>query len=480
MRYLQTKFLMLNVAASLLVSLLMTGCGGGGRSQVPSASTSIGRGSPQSIGNKLSGVNFGQYLNGITNVGDPISSSQLQTELAYVAANFTTVRTFSSTGGMELAPSIAKGLGLRVAAGCWIDGKQSPSQRQQEIANLISNCNSGSVDVAIVGSETLLRGDLKNTQLIAYINQVRSQVPTTVKVTTVDTWNVLINYPDVIASCDEVWVNMYPFWEGVSIQSDTSQLDIDYVKLGDRAGTKKIVISETGWPSSGGAHGSAVPSVPNEAQYFKDFVSWAQGRGVDYCYFEMFDEVGKTQEPGNVDSHWGLWDDSFNLKSGCNAGFNTTASGSGPSFPYTPIANVPQAVNDLGRLIGQQQADVVVPGGNQINPNFSAADQQAFESSGRLTQIVQTVTSTSTFTAGVAAIQGLDASTQSTIYADYQRPDWLTWTMLGGISDQGTTNAGYVVEQEIANALTQAVQQAVSHKSATRYNKTVKFGIRSR
>ena len=47
-----------------------------------------------------------------------------------------------------------------------------------------------------------------------------------------------------------------------------------------------------------------------------------------------------------------------------------------PSFPYTPIAGMPNAVNDLGRLIGQQQRNVVTPGGDQFNPGFSAVDQQ--------------------------------------------------------------------------------------------------------
>jgi exo-beta-1,3-glucanase (GH17 family) len=419
------------------------------------------------VGNKLSGVCFGQYINGMTSPGQTVTTDQLQEELAYVANNFKSVRFYSSTGGMENAPAIAKMLGLTVAAGCLIDSTQTAEQTQLEIMNLINNCNAGDVDVAVVGNETLDGGVLTPAQLIGYINEVRAAIPSTIPVTTADTWDELVNNPDVIAACDQVWANIYPYWEAVSIQNDVSQLNSDYTRLSDMAGTKKIVISESGWPSGGTANGSAVPSVANGAQYFSDFVSWADGRGIPFYYFEMFDEVGKKPEPGGVDAYWGLWSNSFALKPGYAAGFIATASGSGPSFPYTAIPNVPQAVNNLGFLIGQEQADVVTPGGTANDPLYSAADQQAFDSSGKLSQIVQTVEGTTTFSAGVSAIEGLSSSTQAAVYSAFETADWPTWATLGQVSSQGTTSAGYAVEEEIADGLTTAVQQAVSSTSST-------------
>jgi hypothetical protein len=130
------------------------------------------------------------------------------------------------------------------------------------------------------------------------------------------------------------------------------------------------------------------------------------------------------------------------------------------SFTYVPIANVPTAVNNLGCLIGQEQRYVVTPGGNQYNPGFSAVDQSNFDNSNKLTSIVSQVTASQTFTLGVAAIRTLPPTTQQAVFTSYSAPIDPTWAMTGQIGD-GTTTAGEAVEQEIATALTNAVEAAL-------------------
>jgi beta-glucanase (GH16 family) len=136
--------------------------------------------------------------------------------------------------------------------------------------------------------------------------------------------------------------------------------------------------------------------------------------------------------------------------------------GGEPTFNYSPISGVPQAVNDLGCLIDQEQRDVVTPGGSESNPGFSAADQQNFDNSNRLAQIVDSVTSSVIFANGVAALKALPADTQNSILSSYQTPLYPTWAMLSVISAAGTTDAGYAVEQKIATALTNAVRAALA------------------
>ncbi len=60
------------------------------------------------------------------------------------------------TTGLENFPPIARSMGLKVAAGAWIS--TNGTQNNLEIANLIAAANAGNVDIAIVGSEALLRG----------------------------------------------------------------------------------------------------------------------------------------------------------------------------------------------------------------------------------------------------------------------------------------------------------------------------------
>lgn len=459
-------------AAMLLLTLLAVGCGssthtgtggntggggtGGGGDNPDTPVTPV---LPTSIGNKLYGVDLGPYLTGNPNNGDVVTEATLRSCVQLISVNFQSCRVFSTTAGLERFPAIAKEYGLRVAVGAWLSRDVSANER--EITGLITLCQTGQVDVAIVGSETLLRNDLTDAQLIGYINRVRATGVTT---TTADTWNALINHPAVLDACDEIWANFYPYWEGVAIENAFQQLQSDYDHLLTYTNGKRVVVSETGWPSAGDTNLLAVPSPSNQSSYFADFIAWARGRQLDYYIFEAFDEPWKVSEPGGVGQHWGLWDATMQLKSGCASGFLTNATNltiPELDFPYTPIEDVPAEINDLGHLIGQQQRNVVTPGGSEWNPGFSSADQAQFEQSGRLAGIVSIVQASDAFTQAVPVLRGLSTETRDRVLAAYRRPIYPTWAMNGHIGSDGTTNAGYAVESEIANALADAVRDAL-------------------
>lgn len=135
------------------------------------------------------------------------------------------------------------------------------------------------------------------------------------------------------------------------------------------------------------------------------------------------------------------------------------------SFNFQAIPDVPPTVNALGKLIGQQQRDVVTPGGDQFHPGFSAEDQRTFETSHQLEKIVASVTGNQIFTDGVETLAGLPAPTQTRVYAAYATPIDRTWAENGRIGD-GVTDAGKAVESEIAIALTSAVEAAVRAHSS--------------
>ena len=82
------------------------------------------------------------------------------------------------------------------------------------------------------------------------------------------------------------------------------------------AGSKDVIVSETGWPSGGDVIGSAVPTQENAAFYFKSFIAWAHANKVPYFYFEAFDESWKAKYEGVQGAHWGIWDKEGHLKPG--------------------------------------------------------------------------------------------------------------------------------------------------------------------
>jgi len=63
---------------------------------------------------------------------------------------------------------------------------------------------------------------------------------------------------------------------------------------------KKVIISETGWPTKGERYGGAVPSYENSLSYFLQTQKWVSDENIDMFYFSSFDEIWKMirNEPG--------------------------------------------------------------------------------------------------------------------------------------------------------------------------------------
>ena len=53
---------------------------------------------------------------------------------------------------------------------------------------------------------------------------------------------------------------------------------------------KKVIISETGWPSKGKNVGEAFPTEENAMKFFINIQKWSAEKGVELFYFSSFDE----------------------------------------------------------------------------------------------------------------------------------------------------------------------------------------------
>jgi len=83
----------------------------------------------------------------------------------------------------------------------------------------------GLVDIAAVGNEVLHRGEISELELIEYINRVREALPDTIPVGYVDAYYQFLDKPALIAACDVILANFYPFWEGANNAFATSYLN---------------------------------------------------------------------------------------------------------------------------------------------------------------------------------------------------------------------------------------------------------------
>jgi exo-beta-1,3-glucanase (GH17 family)/cellulose synthase/poly-beta-1,6-N-acetylglucosamine synthase-like glycosyltransferase len=231
-------------------------------------------------------------------------TAQIRADLKTLAPLTRAIRTYSSTGGVELVPGIASEFGLRVTAGAWIDKNQDRNEREirsvVDLAKRHSNING-----IIVGNETIFRGEQKTSDLIQMIQRVKRS--TNVPVTTGEIWHVWIEHPELVSAVDYIAAHILPYWEGFSQQQAVDQAILIYDKLRQAYPGKRIVIAEFGWPSAGYNLKSANPGRIEQAIALRDFVTRADAYGIDYNIVEAIDQPWKIFE-GGVGPYWGIFD----------------------------------------------------------------------------------------------------------------------------------------------------------------------------
>ncbi len=270
------------------------------------------------VSKKKIAVNVGFYQEGNPNYGSPVTKTAIKKQLNAVKKYADTVRFYSSTGDVAAAYKIAHDMGFKVVGTAWLSGKDTAADKK-ELDGLIALCNKGYVQVACVGSETLLRGDLTSSKLIKYIKYVRKNLKKSVRskvaVTTADDLDKLLANDKVCKACDILAVNNYPFWGGITIKRAVEAFARNIETIQQAYPTKEILISETGWPTAGDTNGKAKPSEKNAAKYFSGVRAWSLKTKTVVLWFDAADEPWKETAEGSVGSHWGLMKKNFKLKS---------------------------------------------------------------------------------------------------------------------------------------------------------------------
>ncbi|WP_445747126.1 MFS transporter [Polaribacter sp.] len=258
----------------------------------------------------LHGLCFSPYVEG-QKAGDILSASQITRRIDIIAPHTKWIRSFSCTEGNELIPQIAHQKGLKTVVGAWIS--KDKERNDKEIQSLIKLAKEGLVDIATIGNEVLHRQEISESELISYIKQVKDALPN-IQVGYVDAYYQFLNRPNLVSICDVLLVNFYPFWEGSKIDYAPSYLDNMLHLTQKVAFGKKIIVSETGWPSKGEVVQEAVPSEKNAIKYFIAAQNWAENNRIEMFYFSSFDESWKVNQEGIVGAAWGIWDKNENLK----------------------------------------------------------------------------------------------------------------------------------------------------------------------
>lgn len=259
---------------------------------------------------KMHGICFSPY-EGNQKPGDSISEDQVRRKLAVVQPFTQWIRVFSCTEGNEIIPKIAKEMGLNTLVGAWLG--EDEDKNELELQALVDLAHAGFVDVAAVGNEVMYRKEMSESQLIAYINRAKVALPN-IPVGYVDAYYEFTNRPKITEACDVILANCYPYWEACHIDYSLLYMKQMYYQAKQAAAGKKVIITETGWPSAGGALGAAEPGYENALKYFINAQSWSQREAIEMFYFSAFDESWKVGSEGSVGAFWGLWDENEQRK----------------------------------------------------------------------------------------------------------------------------------------------------------------------
>ncbi len=259
----------------------------------------------------MHGLCFSLYEDG-QKPGDVITEEQVRRRMEIIKPYTKWVRSFSCTEGNEFIPKIAREYGIKTLVGAWLG--DDPEINEREIEGLIQLTNEGFVDIAAVGNEVLYRNDLSEEELIGFIERVKVELPEGIPVGYVDAYYEFSEHPRITTLCDVILANCYPYWEGCPFEYSLGHMQQMFGQATHAANGKKVIITETGWPSQGTGLKGARPSAENAMKYFINAQVWSAKQNIEMFYFSSFDESWKVGPEGDVGAYWGLWDKDEKLK----------------------------------------------------------------------------------------------------------------------------------------------------------------------
>jgi exo-beta-1,3-glucanase (GH17 family) len=244
------------------------------------------------------------------------------------------IRTYSSDPTEhdgKCIPGIADQLGLEFHMGVWVDSTYTDMANYATLDASVgivcgtpsaNGCPQGpsvhpSIKTFIVGNEYLLRvrqnfGDTtaEEARLVAYIKYARARVPASIEVVAAESYpDWLTASPALYDAVDRIIWHSHPWWEQIAIADAASHFATTHqevlAKMAAYGIGKPERCGETGWPwaiDNGAAQGSEA----NEGQYLHDLNAYSVTSGLEYWFFEGFDEAWKISE-GPVGGDWGMW-----------------------------------------------------------------------------------------------------------------------------------------------------------------------------
>lgn len=241
------------------------------------------------------------------------SSSAVKSDLNYIKnKGISHIRTYGTDcESLKSVLSVSKDLGIGVNQGVWMSdqGPSSLKQPLEDLSDYIKQNGDDVFDFITVANEAVIMGYATVDELLDTIKSAKKQLQAagyTGQITTAEppvSFNQHTDLCDDDSPIDFVSINPHSYF---NVDVDASQAG-SFVKsekdlVVKSCPNKKVVITETGYPSAGDTNGKNVPSLENQQIALKSLLEEC---GSDITILSTYNDYWKNPGPYNIEQHFG-------------------------------------------------------------------------------------------------------------------------------------------------------------------------------
>lgn len=239
------------------------------------------------------------------------SKAEIARDFERFGKSYSMVRIYG-TDCDQVAPvrTAAKAHGMKVFLGIW-----DPAAVAVEARKIIDVFHGdwAMVDTVSVGNELVNNHKTSPDEMVRAVHDARSllrkagyQGP----VVTVDTFLAYLDHPKLGQASDYCAVNAHAFFDPTIKAHQAGrwlQGTVNRVKS-VCAGSKRVVVTETGWPTRGDSNGHAVPGLENQRSAMDSIKHEFSASPGNVVLFSAFNDLWKKRESAtfNADQYWGI------------------------------------------------------------------------------------------------------------------------------------------------------------------------------
>ncbi|CUM67195.1 uncharacterized protein PRCAT00004888001 [Priceomyces carsonii] len=262
------------------------------------SSTSTSESSGSSSGGN--GITYTPY----SNDGGCKSSSQISSEVGKLSS-YDIIRLYGTDCNQVAAVLLAKGSSQKLFLG--VSDVSDIAGGVKTISSAV-NGNWDDIYTVSIGNELVNSGLATPSQVKQYVQSGKSALKAagyTGPVVSVDTFIAILENKELCDYSDYAAINAHAFFDGGIKAANAGSWVLEQIEsVGSTCSGKKVLVTESGWPTKGETNGVAVPSEANQKSAVSSIVDTC---GNDVILFTAYNDLWKADGAYNAEKYWGIY-----------------------------------------------------------------------------------------------------------------------------------------------------------------------------